>query len=52
MKSWQISEIEIRAAVTNLNKELQEKRELYRERFHQALAVAAHCNLWKKAKWA
>jgi len=52
MKSWQISETEIRAAVGNLKKELQQKRELYREQFHLALAVAAHCNLWQKARWA
>jgi len=52
MKSWQISETEIHQAVENLKKQLQQKRELYRDQFHLALAVAAHCNLWRKARWA
>ena len=53
MKSWQIGETEIRAAVDDLKRELQEKRELRREGIHRALIIALHTDcLWEKAKWA
>jgi len=53
MKSWNVAEIEIRAAVTNLNKEVEQKRELHREGIHRALIIALHTDcLWEKAKWA
>jgi len=53
MKSWNVAEIEIRAAVGDLKKELEQKRELHREGLHQALIIALHTDcLWEKAKWA
>jgi hypothetical protein len=51
MKSWNLAENQIRAAVDDLKCELQEKRELHREGIHRALIIALHTDcLWEKAK--
>jgi hypothetical protein len=52
MKSWQVSESEIRNCVDGLKSDLQRERELSLERLTLSLVVALHFPpLFKKAKW-
>jgi hypothetical protein len=52
VKSWQISEIQIRSSIEGLKADLQRERELYLERLYQAFVQALHFpELFKEAKW-
>jgi hypothetical protein len=52
LESFTLGAEQIRSAVYGLKANLQNERELYRERLHQSLVEALHDpGLWKKAKW-
>jgi hypothetical protein len=52
VKSWQVSEVQIRSSVEGLKSDLQRERELSLERLYQAFVQALHFpELFKKAKW-